>query len=161
MAKGDARYARCWVDWPMDPRCLGLKGAATKWLDHCLWLLAVKERRETLPAFYDTRDRTGPPVRGAEAPTGASGLTAAAGGPLRFIGRCSDGIPQVGGVTRRYGGAMGPTWGTCPLPLYLVVVALLIKRKTLARREMWGSPEKGLTGGGPCAKMLVDTGRKP
>ena len=53
MARGDASYARCWCDWPNDPRLLALRSPAAKWVNHCLWLLAVKERCEVLPAEWD------------------------------------------------------------------------------------------------------------
>lgn len=54
MARGDATFARCNVDWPMNPRCVALGSAATKWINHVLWLCAVKERRIRLPYSYDT-----------------------------------------------------------------------------------------------------------
>jgi len=54
MARGDALYANCNVDWITDPRCFQLD-IHGRWLNHCLWLTAVKERRETLPKNYNLK----------------------------------------------------------------------------------------------------------
>ena len=55
MARGDGVFARCNVDWPTNPLCIKLKSASAKWLNHVLWLCAVRERREQLGYKYDTR----------------------------------------------------------------------------------------------------------
>lgn len=52
MARGDALYANCNVDWPLDPRCRKLTIQA-RWLNHVIWCLSVKERRSCLPSHYD------------------------------------------------------------------------------------------------------------
>lgn len=54
MARGDGQYAKHFVDWHRDPRCRKLKSANYKWLNFVLWNLCVKERRSTLPSWYDT-----------------------------------------------------------------------------------------------------------
>ena len=55
MARGDATYGNTNVDWPFDPRCVALKSDSCRWLNHVLWLTAVKERREVLPIQYNFR----------------------------------------------------------------------------------------------------------
>lgn len=52
MARGDATFARCNVDWIDDPRCEALPSNDARWLNHILWLLAVKARSEAIPVKY-------------------------------------------------------------------------------------------------------------
>lgn len=53
MARGDATFARCNVDWPTNPKCTQLRSANYKWINHVVWLCAVKVRRVTLPCQYN------------------------------------------------------------------------------------------------------------
>lgn len=54
MAKSrDGDFAKTKTDWHRDPRCRALVHPSYKWLNQVLWQLCVKERRETLPAYYD------------------------------------------------------------------------------------------------------------
>jgi len=52
MARGDALFANCNVDWPDDPRCIQM-GVEARWLNHVIWLKSVKEKRETLQKNYN------------------------------------------------------------------------------------------------------------
>ena len=52
MARGDAIFARCNVDWPNDPRCELLPNNDTRWLNHLMWLWCTKHRSPELPAHY-------------------------------------------------------------------------------------------------------------
>lgn len=52
MARGDAIFARCNVDWPNDPRCEMLPDNDARWLNHLMWLWCTKHRSPLLPAHY-------------------------------------------------------------------------------------------------------------
>ena len=52
MARGDAVFARCNVDWPNDPRCEMLPDNDARWLNHLMWLWCTKHRSPLLPAHY-------------------------------------------------------------------------------------------------------------
>jgi hypothetical protein len=54
MARGESLWARCRVNWPNDERVWAL-GPVGAWVNHVLWLLAVKLRRELLPPEVDAR----------------------------------------------------------------------------------------------------------
>ncbi len=52
MARGDAIFARCNVDWPNDPRCELLPNNDARWLNHLMWLWCTKHRSPELPPHY-------------------------------------------------------------------------------------------------------------
>ncbi len=52
MARGDAIFARCNVDWPNDPRCEMLPDNDARWLNHLMWLWCTKHRSPQLPTHY-------------------------------------------------------------------------------------------------------------
>jgi len=54
MSQGDAIFARTNCDWPMDARCRALT-PVQKWINHVLWVTAVKVRSSTLPDHFDTK----------------------------------------------------------------------------------------------------------
>lgn len=52
VARGDAIFARCNVDWPDDPRCVDLPNNDARWLNNLLWLWCTKHRSPILRERY-------------------------------------------------------------------------------------------------------------
>ena len=57
MARGDATYARCNVDWPYKKKCKRMPDNDARWLNHLMWLWATAERSPLLsPEKYDVEE---------------------------------------------------------------------------------------------------------